>query len=147
MEATPDLSMTAPPAEEAGLIMLQARPNEGTLVEIDTVDERLAASSDLVAHLRGHYGTRLAGHLAMIERINVRERRDGYLGRSTVEARERLYQRVGELTDVIGLLLAEQHAEIDGARRHLGWARQSARIDAHVAGRARLDAAGLVGVA
>lgn len=104
------------------------------LAAIDTVDERLAIASGCTSRER-RLGAILNSHVFMLSRC------------ATPSARRRLELRIYELVDAIGQLMAEHAAEVDGAIRHLAYARQSARIDAFAADRYRLHSAGLSGVA
>lgn len=146
MEATSDLSMVAERARDSKIVPLYPEPSEGALSEIDTVDERLAASAELAARIRSRYGAKIAAHQAMIARLDEYESQYGSLSVAMAAARLRLHRRIDELLHVVFVFAAEQHAEIDGARRHLGFARQSVRIATFVAERAGWEEARLAGV-
>jgi hypothetical protein len=139
---TPDLAVRDTGPDQEPLAVQFNDWQVGTLAEIDSVDERLGLAAARTAHER-RLGALVWSHLVQMERIDERQALDGRLLPETAQARVRLNLRVMDLLEVIGRLAAEHHAQLDGARLHLRYARQAARIDTYVADSARLEMAGL----
>lgn len=111
----------------------------GTLGELDAIAERARAGDARLAQAR-RLGGFVSSNLLQLEKLRAKRHPNQ---RTLAVAVGRLERRVTELTESMGLLMAEAQAEVASAIPHVANAASSARIDSFLADQLRLSRAGL----